>query len=220
MSSVVSLLGASLVLFAATNLDDLLLLVVIASDRRRHYPPAAVLAGQIVGFGGILLISLLGFWSGLVVPDPWMGCLGLLPLALGLRQLWDLGARRRGSDDDSHPGFLGHPEQEPAFPSSWRRTTVKVAALTLANGSDNVSVYLPLFARLSPVGLAITLIAFGVGLVGLWGLAQWLSHHDLWQHRIQTLGPRVSPLVLIALGLWLLKGSILWPSVIPSISFL
>ena len=210
MGDLFSLSGAALLVFAATNIDDLLLLVVLFSDRRRQRLPGAVLVGQVLGFGAIVLISLLGFCSGLVIPSAWMACLGLLPLALGLRQLLNL--RRSEETANALPrGFVGHPEQDTPLPAPWRRTSVKVAALTLANGSDNVSVYLPLFGRLSQGGVVITLFTFFCGLVVLWVFAQWLSQHSLWQHRIQTLGPRASPLVLMALGVWLLKDSVLWP---------
>jgi len=214
MVPLLSLCGAALVLFAATNLDDLLLLVVISSDLRRRYPPLAVLAGQLLGFSVVLLVSLVGFWSGLIVPERWMAGLGVLPLALGVRQLLSLrrqGAFHGSAGQEASSGFLGHPERGTSPTRSFRRTGLKVAALTLANGSDNVSVYLPLFGRLNPLELVITVITFLVALVALWFLSQWLSRHHLWQHRLQTITPRLSPLVLIALGLWLLKDSVLWP---------
>jgi cadmium resistance protein CadD (predicted permease) len=211
MSALLSLCGAALLLFAATNLDDLLLLVVLCSQRQRHYQPVAVLCGQMLGFSGIVLLSLLGFLSGLVVPERWMACLGLLPLTLGLRQLFGLYHCGGGPVDDLNTGFLGDPEQGAAISTTWRRTTVKVAALTLANGSDNVSVYLPLFGRLTSLEVVVTVITFLLALFALWFLAQWLCQHHRCKHRIQSLGPRLSPLVLIALGIWLLKGSALWP---------
>jgi len=211
MPQLAGLCSAALLLFAATNLDDLLLLLVIASDRQRRYHPVVVLAGQLLGFSAILAISLLGFWSGLVVPERWMACLGLLPLVLGLRQQLALHGAPGGQEHDAATGFLGHPEQVPALPASGRRMALKVAALTLANGSDNVSVYLPLFGQLHLVQLLVTVSVFYAALLSLWGLSQWLSHHQRLQHVVQAMGPRLSPLVLIALGLWLLKDSVLSP---------
>ena len=215
MPQLAGLSSAALLLFAATNLDDLLLLLVIASDRQRRYRPVAVLAGQLLGFSAILAISLLGFWSGLVAPERWMACLGLLPLGLGLRQQLALQAGSGGQDHEAATGFLGHPEQGTALPSaaaaSTRHVVLKVAALTLANGSDNISVYLPLFGRLNLAQLFITVSIFYAALLGLWGVSQWLSHHQRLQHVVQAMGPRLSPLVLIALGLWLLKDSVLSP---------
>lgn len=213
MSPVPAVVAAALVVFAATNLDDLLLLVVICSDLRRNYPPSAVLAGQILGFFCILTLSLIGFWSGLVVPEPWMALLGVLPLALGVRQVLELRRHQPAGRHELSSGYRGHPEDLPAKSAPWRKTGLKVAALTLANGSDNVSVYLPLFGRLSPPDLLVTLATFLLALLGLWFLAQWLSQHPRWRRQLQVLGPRLSPLVLIVLGLWLLKGSVLWPQV-------
>ena len=45
--------------------------------------------------------------------------------------------------------------------------TTTIAAITLANGGDNVGVYMPMFANSSGLGLAITLAVF-FSLVGAW----------------------------------------------------
>lgn len=219
------LIGASLLLFAATNVDDLLLLVVIFSDGRRSYRPTAILAGQILGFTLILVISLLGFWTGLVVPSSWMACLGLFPLALGVRQLIRLLYPQQGGHNDSASGYFGHleldsPQAKPALSSTSRGTILKMASLTLANGSDNISVYLPLFGRLTAYELLITLPTFFVALCGLWLLAQWITTHRRFRRFLQFLGPRLSPVVLILLGFWLLKDSVLWPMAVFSTSAL
>jgi cadmium resistance protein CadD (predicted permease) len=47
--------------------------------------------------------------------------------------------------------------------------TTTIAAITLANGGDNVGAYMPMFASSSGLGLAITLAVF-FSLVGAWCL--------------------------------------------------
>lgn len=209
MSTYLSLVCGAVLVFLATNLDDLLLLVVLFSDSPQRSHPWGVLAGQILGFSCILLLSLSGYVTALVISSQWMSCLGFLPLFLGMRQLFRLSRSSAGCRDGIDLGFHGHPERVSTITSSWRSTAVKVAALTLANGSDNVSVYLPLFGRLSSLGSVITVITFFLALVVLWLLAQWLCHHKRWKHRLQALAPRLCPVVLIALGLWLLRDSVL-----------
>lgn len=207
------LLLAALLLFVATNIDDLLLLIAIHSDQRRRYPGQAVLLGQVIGFSAIVLISLIGFWFHLLIPANWLACLGVLPLALGLKQLWPLIHSLRSTGLRSFPpGYVGDPEDAPPLPASWRRTSSKVAALTLANGSDNISVYLPTFAKLQSADLLLTIGTFYVGLLLLWQLSTWLAFHPRWQEWIRRTGPVLSPTVLIGLGLWLLKDSVVWQS--------
>ena len=82
--------------FAATNVDDSLILLLFFGDRR--YRIRHVFAGQVLGIGLLVLISLLGALLALAVPDRWVGLLGLLPVILGLRALVD---RRRGPDGEN-----------------------------------------------------------------------------------------------------------------------
>jgi cadmium resistance protein CadD (predicted permease) len=48
-----------------------------------------------------------------------------------------------------------------------------VAGVILANGMDNISVYTPLFSRLSIGDIAVTVAVF-VALVAVWGYLAWL----------------------------------------------
>jgi cadmium resistance protein CadD (predicted permease) len=205
----IATISTALMLFVSTNIDDLLLLVALQSDHRRCYPPLTVLLGQIIGFGTILAISMLGFLSGLMIPEGWLACLGVLPLVLGLRQggaLLNPQRPKRTVTSDPLDGVAG-----PLLVVATRQHTIlRVASLTLANGSDNIAVYLPLFGRLSAAELLLTIATFLVALGGLWFLAQWLVYHRRWRLRLQAAGPRLAPLVLIGLGLWLLSDSVLW----------
>jgi cadmium resistance protein CadD (predicted permease) len=84
---------------------------------------------------------------------------------------------------------------------------VSVAAITLANGGDNIGIYVSLFAGQTWAELGLTLLVFGV-LVALWyWLAQALVSHPLMGNRLTTVGHRLMPFVLIGLGLFILIDS-------------
>ena len=75
--------------FAGTNVDDLLVLTVLflaarASGRPR---PWQIWAGQYAGIGVLVLVSVLAALGLTLVPDRWVGLLGLVPIALGVRGL-------------------------------------------------------------------------------------------------------------------------------------
>lgn len=75
-----------------------------------------------------------------------------------------------------------------------------MAGLTLANGADNVGVYLPLFAQSGGLELAVTLLTFAVGLA-LLGLLAWVcSRTPGLASLLGRLGDTLVPLVLIVLG--------------------
>ena len=84
ITSVLAAIGASVTTFAATNVDDLFLLSVFFARRE---PMRRVLAGQYLGFAGIVGFSLLGFWAALAIPPAWFRFLGFLPLAIGIKRL-------------------------------------------------------------------------------------------------------------------------------------
>ena len=81
-----------------------------------------------------------------LIPDEWVGLLGLLPIALGVHGL--LGARQ---PDSTYLPATG---------------TLSVAGLTAANGVDNVTVYVLLFAGQSPGSDLLTIATFFVLLIG------------------------------------------------------
>lgn len=186
--------------FIATNLDDLLLLVVFfaqvgAGFRRRH-----VVMGQTLGFSALVLVSLLGFLFSLVIPRPWLGLLGFIPIFLGLRRLLS-------REDTAAPPEAAMATPPPAraaalplFGGLLSVQTFQVAAVTVANGGDNIGVYAPLFARSSPAELAALLVVFFL-MLGIWLLAGYrLTQRPAVAALVARYGGVVVPLVLIALG--------------------
>lgn len=77
--------------FVATNIDDIFILVVFfsqanASLANASFRPRHVVVGQYLGFVVLVGVSLPGFLGGLVIPQPWIGILGLAPIVIGVRK--------------------------------------------------------------------------------------------------------------------------------------
>jgi cadmium resistance protein CadD (predicted permease) len=169
---------AAVGLFAATNIDDLVVLTVLfVASARGALPGWKVVAGQYAGFVTLVAISVVAAAGLTIVPDKWVGLLGLIPLAIGIYGLVRT-LRRRGDDDDddddaiSAVGLLG------------------VAGITIANGADNISLYTPVF-RTNPVqDTVVTIIVFLVLVAVLERVEHWLV-----------------PAVFIGLGLYILIES-------------
>ena len=102
-------------------------MIFVASRSTGRPRPSQIVADQYVGIGALELAGLVVAAGLLVVPDPWTGLLGLLPIALGVRALL---ARRRPDQPAVVGGLLG------------------VAGVTVANGADNIAVYVPVFRAL------------------------------------------------------------------------
>lgn len=137
---------------------------------------------------------MVGSLISLVLAPAYVGLLGLLPVLIGLKKLFDL-RQGAGESEDEKPhdggaGALGR--------------MASVAAVTIANGGDNIGIYTPLFATQRPVEIALVVAVFAV-MTALWlGVAHWLVHHRRFGAPIRRYGHVVVPFVLIALGLFIL----------------
>ena len=198
--------------FIATNLDDLLLLTLFFSQVNSTFRKRHVVLGQYLGFTGLILASLPGFLGGLVISSAWIGLLGLVPIGLGINQLW----HRNSTATDVQTVNQGviHPSDDSTIPTQlassggWQSLLnpkiYAVAMTTIANGGDNIGIYVPLFANSDRTRLGITLLIFFC-LVGLWCLiAQQLTRHPTITRLITRYGNTFVPIVLIGLGIFIL----------------
>ncbi|WP_406078946.1 cadmium resistance transporter [Micromonospora sp. NBC_00858] len=179
--------GAAVV-FAATDIDDIVILTLFfVTARRTGRPrPWQIVAGQYLGIGTLAVASAVVAAGLLVVPDPWTGLLGLLPIALGVRAL----VRR---DDDEAPAVVA--------------STLGVAGVTIANGADNVAVYVPVFRALGPADSAVFLLVF-VLLIAVWcAVGAWLGGHRRVVRLVERAGHWLVPALFVGIGLVILVSS-------------
>ncbi|MEU4400552.1 cadmium resistance transporter [Micromonospora orduensis] len=179
--------GAAVV-FAATDIDDIVILTLffVAARTSGRPRPWQIVAGQYLGIGALALASAVVAAGLLVVPEPWTGLLGLLPIALGVRALVS-------RDDDETPAVVA--------------STLGVAGVTIANGADNVAVYVPVFRALGAADSAIFLLMF-VLLIALWCAAgAWLGGHPRVVRLVERAGHWLVPAIFIGIGVVILAGS-------------
>ena len=183
MNGYLTVFLASVTTFTATNVDDAFLLTLLFA---RRIPARRIVAGQYVGFGGIVAFSLIGAWAALAIPHRWMRFLGLLPLAIGVKQM--LQARRT----------------EPEQPLADDFSVASIALVTLSNGADNIGVYVPFFV-IGRAYLWLILIVYAM-LVALWCFAgRWLGNHSLILRSVDRWGRWAVPFVFITLGMYVLS---------------
>lgn len=83
---------------------------------------------------------------------------------------------------------------------------IAVALTTIANGGDNLSVYIPLFSR-ELAWVPLYAIVFAI-MTALWcGAGYWLVHHPIVGARIRQYGHVALPFVLLGLGLYILADA-------------
>ncbi|QMU76511.1 cadmium transporter [Streptacidiphilus sp. PB12-B1b] len=181
-------------LFAATNVDGLLVLsLFFARGASRRGAVARTVIGQYLGFAAILSVSLLAASGSGVLPGPVRPLLGLIPLALGLRAAWQVvRRRRRAGAETSDTGVHRGPG---AF---------EVAGVTLANGGDNVSAYVPVLAAAGTGGRMAYAAVFLVLVAVLCAVGRLLAVRPVVARTVSRWGHVLLPLVLVTVGLSLL----------------
>ena len=179
-------------MFAVTNIDDIVVLAVffgrVANERAGVI---RVVAGQYLGFIAILTVSVLGALGAGLLPEAAIPYLGLLPLLLGVRAAWQAWRSRGELFDDEDRDGRG-------------AGMVDVAAVTFANGGDNIGVYVPVFAVAGIGGTVGYVVIFLVG-VAIWCAAGWyVASRPAVARLLSRWGHVILPVVLIAIGLVIL----------------
>jgi cadmium resistance protein CadD (predicted permease) len=82
-----------------------------------------------------------------------------------------------------------------------------VAGVTIANGGDNVGIYIPLFATLTVTSKVVMISIFFI-MTLLWCMmAKYFVRHPLIEKTVDRYGHFITPFVLILLGLFILHES-------------
>jgi len=191
----------AVVAFTSTNLDDLFLLSCLFVDVK--FSTRSIIIGQFIGMSVLVLASVLIAWFAVAIPGGWLALLGLAPLFLGATRFWKLWQERQANRTLSSSEFVG-PEQLNWTKSRYAAWTVMI--LTVANGGDNLSVYIPLFSvQLGMLPIYLTVFAL---MTGLWCLlAYYLTNHPLLRERLKRYGRILIPFVLVGIGLRVLWGA-------------
>lgn len=196
---------ATVVAFVASNIDDIFLLAMYFTQVNTTFRKRHIVLGQYLGFAGILGVSLLGFVGALVVSEQIIGLLGFAPIYMGLRRL----AQGRKEPTVETPGILPQSTSQTRslFSAFLNRQTYSVAVVTFANGGDNISIYIPMFAGKTLPELGIILMIF-VALIALWCyLGYRLGNYPMLARIIEQYGHVIVPFVLIGLGIYILVES-------------
>ena len=180
-------------LFLATNIDDIIVLSLFyARGAGRRGTTAAILAGQYLGFGAILAVAVLvALGARSFLPEEAIPYFGLIPLVLGLLAAW-----RAWRDDDN--------DDDEGKVSGKSVSALTVAAVTFANGGDNIGVYVPVFATVGPAGILAYSVVFLALVAVLVFAARFVATRKAIAEFLERWEHVLFPLVLIGLGVVIL----------------
>ena len=183
-----STLSVAITMFAASNIDDIFVLLGFFGDRKFH--AHQVVIGQYLGFSTLVVVSLVASLVTLVFAPAYVGLLGFPPILIGLRRLYDACRSDAGDETDIPKAGLGN--------------VLAIAAVTIANGSDNIGIYTQVFATSTKAEIGLIVAVFAIG-VAVWLIfAHWLVNHPALSAPIRRYGHWLVPFALIAIGTFIL----------------
>jgi len=147
----------------------------------------AVVVGQYVGITALTAVGLAFSAAAGSLPERYVSLLGIAPVAIGVYRL----VRRAVLEIEQASAATG---------------VLTVMSVTVANGGDNLGVYIPLFAQ-QGLRNALVFAAVFAAMTGAWCLVSYsLVRHPTLGAPIRRFGPPLLPWVLIVIGLNILSG--------------
>ncbi|OBT65232.1 hypothetical protein VE03_04613 [Pseudogymnoascus sp. 23342-1-I1] len=186
--------------FAITNIDDMFVLVTFFSvaSTSKAMTPLMITLGQFIGFTVIIIISMIGFGASLALPSEPIGFLGLLPILMGVWNLFGLIFEEEEEEEDT-PNIAG------------MKSILKVSSITVMNGGDNIGTYVPLFAQAKGVEIAVYVVTYYI-LLGVWCLVALLVMRQ--KHVLLLAQKYMSvaiPFLFLGLGIFIVIKSSCYP---------
>jgi cadmium resistance transport/sequestration family protein len=181
----------SIIAFASTNLDDIFILTLFFGNKR--FKEREIVTGQFLGIVTLIAISLIGSLIGLLIDPSYIGLLGFIPIYLGGKGIWALLKNKENNDEDDN-----------VYKDDRKNKSLTVAGVTIANGGDNIGIYVPLFATLTWSN-KLTMAAIFLTMTFLWCLvAKYFAKHPYVAKTVEKYGHIITPLVLVLLGVYIL----------------
>ena len=184
--------------YISTSIDYLIVLIILFAQLSQNKQKWHIYAGQYLGTGLLVGVSLVAAYVVNFVPEAWMvGLLGLIPIYLGIR----FAIVGEGEEEEKEE-IIERLEQSKANQLFWT-----VTLLTIASGGDNLSIYIPYFASLDWAQTLVALLVFAIGVIIFCELSRVLSSIPLISETIEKYKRIIVPLVFILLGLYIMYES-------------
>src|SRR5260370_313128 len=97
MESLFALPGIAIVLFASTNIDDIFVLIGFFADPKLRVRD--IVLGQYAGIAVLFTMSVAASLVSLVIPRTYVGLLGIVPILIGVKKVFDLYRTRDGTEE-------------------------------------------------------------------------------------------------------------------------
>lgn len=171
--------------YFSTNLDNLIILSALSHNSGAEL---SIRSGFIIASVTVFFLSLCFVMLGYFVRPDALGYLGIVPIALGVRQLL--------------AGTLG--PGNTVFDNASTRT---ISIILIANSADTIAVFGPLFAESKPVVLIALAAGFAASAAAWLVLATYIRLSVGRSERVGSLSRYATPLIMICIGVYVLMNT-------------
>jgi len=185
---------SAIVSYIATSIDYIVILVVLfAQVKNRKGGVRDIVLGQYLGFTVLIIISLLASFGIAFIPQQWIGLLGLIPIFIGLKVLFE---KDEGDEED---------EEILESTNRFSNFILSVTVIMLAAGGDNLGVYIPYFTVLNTIELIVTIVIYYIAAAVLLYLCQRVSAVKGISETVEKYEKIIVPIVFLALGIMIMS---------------
>lgn len=216
LSSVIT----AFVSFVSTNIDDIFVLMLFFSQINHVMKKGHIIVGQYLGIGVLTAVSIIGALGISLIPSEYVGFLGIVPIYLGIKAYFEhktesmdkTNVEQQEAEDNENNKLEESTSMQESYIIPFMKdfvnpSVLKVASVTIANGGDNIGIYIPLFTSMNFIDIMITVAVF-ILLTGLWcfiGLR--LAEDPFVQKNIEMNKHVFIPIIFIGLGIFILIES-------------
>lgn len=192
---------SSVAAFISTEVDDLLSLFILMGAARNSRDKVAVTIGKYLGLALLCVCSAVFASYISRVPSHWLGLLGVLPLVIGIKEMIE--AFREGNKEVPEKDLSGF---------AFLRLLLATLIVTVADGGDNIAVYIPYFTSLNLTGCIVTAVVFILLQGAFCGLAWFVVDIDSVKKVLSRIKKFLVPLLFLFLGIFIMwsNGSFSW----------
>jgi len=189
-----SVIITAVLAFVSTNIDDMIVLMILYAGTTTTKEHIKITAGQYIGLALLTAAGMLGAAGMGLLPRQYTKLLGIIPVALGIKDWLDY-KKTQKKTNQIYPDTAG---KTAGFSCS---SLFSIIIVTIADGGDNLGVYIPLFTGSSSSSLILTAAVFAV-LAALLCTAAWLlADFSPVKSTIKRYQHYIVPAVFISIGM-------------------
>lgn len=190
---ILSAVSLGLIAYISTNVDNLVLLMTFRADS--SFGNQQLLLGYFSGTIALLILMIAFSITRSLIPSQSLDLLGLAPLAMGFKKLFDLFLKKDRTANKPRPASKG----------GWQFLTL--TTVLIANSGDTITVFAPLLMESKIPVMIILCLTFLLMAIAWYLAGSRMLKHPGTADFLQRYGHYIVPFAMMAIGLYILNNT-------------